>query len=246
MSKMNLYKKFAIVIVTKNDLDRLIVTLNSIYPLLNEIDEIIIQDSMSNDGTEEYIKTNYPTVKYFKEPDMSIYDGMNKGVDKISTANFVLMLNCGDELELKSGQTYIFNKDELKNTSFYTDTILVNRDSSTKLWIGDHNQLNKFMSVNHQSVFINVALFKLIKGFSLKYQIASDYNFLREFLHNGFFLKKIHNAPICKFQSFNGYSELYRSKLEFETAIIRFKFDKNIFYFLVHMLRYIKFKITHE
>ena len=245
MDKLNLFKNFSILIVTKNDLNRLIITLNSIRPILLDINEIIIQDSMSIDGTQDYVKSNFPTIKYFKEPDIGIYDGMNKGVDKILTSNFVLMLNCGDEIILKSNESYYIKSEELFNTSFYTDTILIGRNLTTSLWVGDHTRLNKFMSVNHQSIFINVSLFKQINGFSLSYKIASDYNFLRQYLINGFILKKIPNRTICKFQSFDGYSEIYRSKLEFETACIRYKYDKNVFYYLVHILRYIKFKLTN-
>jgi hypothetical protein len=167
---------------------------------------------------------------------------MNLGVDKIIKSNFVLMLNCGDFLYLNRDCSYILDKQDYYN-SFYTNTLLIDQHGSEKIWNASHESLDKFMSINHQSVFINVANFRKLGGFSLKYKIASDYDFFRRYLQNRYELIKIDIPPICKFQSFGGFSDKFRFKLELETALIRFKFKKNPIIFLVHFFRLLKYKV---
>ena len=238
----NLYRDFAILIVTKDDIIRLKETLNSISPYLSHIKEIVIQDSMSSDGTREFVLSKFPQIKYYREKDSSIYHGMNLGVSKITNSNYVLMLNCGDYLLFDENSSFDIKTIDY-NKSFYMNTLLLDEFGLEKLWTASHNKLSKFMSINHQSVFINVAIFKKLNGFSLNYKIASDYDFFRRHLSEGFDLVKIDVSPICKFQSFGGFSDKYRFRLEAETAKIRFKFTKNILIFLVHFLRFIKYKL---
>jgi putative colanic acid biosynthesis glycosyltransferase len=94
----------SIITITYNDLKGLIKTIDSIdkyfKPTNNYINHVII-DGNSMDGTFEFlekivtsrsIKTNF-----LSEPDLGIYDAMNKGVLN-SSADFVIFINSGDVL----------------------------------------------------------------------------------------------------------------------------------------------------
>ncbi len=60
-------KKFSILITTKNRLNDLKFTLDTLAPLFyNEEVEFILYDDASTDGTDVFIKTHYPQIKFFR------------------------------------------------------------------------------------------------------------------------------------------------------------------------------------
>jgi len=92
----------SIITITYNDLEGLKKTIESIdcnnNLLKSNVDHIII-DGNSTDGTTNYINQVAPhrkiTTKFISEPDLGIYDAMNKGIT-ISTSDYVLFINSGD------------------------------------------------------------------------------------------------------------------------------------------------------
>lgn len=59
--------KYSILITTKNRLEDLTYTLGTLHKVLDRKDvELLVYDDASTDGTDDYIVTHYPTIKFFR------------------------------------------------------------------------------------------------------------------------------------------------------------------------------------
>jgi putative colanic acid biosynthesis glycosyltransferase len=90
----------SIITVVRNDEARLSKTIQSLEKIYgDERFEHIIVNGLSTDGTTNVLKkvAHLANLKVVSGPDSGIYDAMNKG-SNLSSGNFVLFLNCGDEL----------------------------------------------------------------------------------------------------------------------------------------------------
>jgi glycosyltransferase involved in cell wall biosynthesis len=89
--------KFSIITVSKNAINGIANTIQSVLAQTFTDYEYIIIDSQSNDGTIDIIKRyNLQITNFISEPDKGIYDAMNKGVSA-STGEYILFLNAGDK-----------------------------------------------------------------------------------------------------------------------------------------------------
>lgn len=96
--------KLSIITVTFNDLEGLKVTIDSIDKVLNNNFFSVVHciiDGNSSDGTSLFLNNSLrfrkiPTF-FVSDPDLGIYDAMNKGV-LFSESDFVIFINAGDIL----------------------------------------------------------------------------------------------------------------------------------------------------
>ena len=86
---------FSIITVTRNDIDGLSRTAQSIATQTYKDFEWIIIDGDSQDGTKNYLNAQEMTRKWVSEPDQGLYDAMNKGLD-IAQNHYVVFMNSGD------------------------------------------------------------------------------------------------------------------------------------------------------
>lgn len=91
----------SIIIVTYNCVKDIEKTIISCIKQNYKEKEIIIIDGGSKDGTIDIIKKYDHQIKYWRsEPDLGIYDGMNKGI-KICNGDWIIFMNCGDIFSMK-------------------------------------------------------------------------------------------------------------------------------------------------
>lgn len=107
-------KFFSIIVVSLNPGERLKQTLNSILDQTFSDYEVIIKDGGSKDGSldflaEESILEKHPQIRLIKQPDKSIYDGMNQAVSYVN-GKYIQFLNCGD---------LFYNQEVLQKTADY-------------------------------------------------------------------------------------------------------------------------------
>ena len=93
--------KFTIITVAYNEERGITETVRSVLKQDYRDFEYLIIDGNSSDKTVEIvtnlIKKSDKDVKLFSEPDLGIYNAMNKGIQKAS-GDFVIFINAGDQL----------------------------------------------------------------------------------------------------------------------------------------------------
>lgn len=169
---------FSVITVVRNGED---IIENTILSVINQNYlnlEYIVIDGNSTDGTIDIIQKYEDKINFWiSEPDMGIYDAMNKGISK-AKGKFVNFMNAGDvfvdsyicqlvaEQILKKECDVIYG-DFIAQSDTNNSEIIVKPKSLDKIWRG--------MIFCHQSTFIKVSNLKEIP-FDLKFKIVADYN----------------------------------------------------------------------
>ena len=147
--------------------------LSQTYPNI----EHIILDGASKDNTLSIIKKYNDKIGYWKsEKDSGIYDAMNK-VQTLSTADYVMFLNSGDEFNDADVLANVFSK--TTNADVYYGDTLITDDYGKPL---HHRRLRPpqqlkwtdfryGMLVCHQSIIIKK---ELSSSYNTSYRIAAD------------------------------------------------------------------------
>lgn len=192
---------FSIITVTRNHLDGLKATQQSLLAQIRRDFEWIIIDGASEDGTIEYLKNMTLDEPLFtlSEPDAGLYEAMNKGIKK-SSGQYVLFLNSGDTFATDQTLENI-TKACTKNPDFiYGDSL---ENHKNKIHYKRANPAKKViwgMFTHHQSMLYKRSI---ISENDLRYRqiysIAGDYDFTLRFLQLA--KKSLHiPIPICTFE----------------------------------------------
>jgi glycosyltransferase involved in cell wall biosynthesis len=91
--------ELTIITVTRNDLQGLKYTAQSVIPKLSSHVRWVIIDGLSSDGTMDYIESIRDHLYYFvSEKDEGIYNAMNKGALHSPVDSYLIWINSGDFL----------------------------------------------------------------------------------------------------------------------------------------------------
>lgn len=180
----------SIVTVTKDCVGSLDKTLRSVSAIKVADIEYIIVDGASTDGTVELIE-NYGNLvdKFISEPDLGIYNAMNKGID-LAVGKYIIFIN-GDDVILLEGflAAYEALKDS-RNEVIAAVTTAVGIDGQAICLAARPWHLYFFNTVPHPSTFVSASTLRKYR-FRENYRIAADYDlFLRLFLDG----KKFHRV----------------------------------------------------
>jgi glycosyltransferase involved in cell wall biosynthesis len=182
--------KITIITVVKNAEKTIQKCMKSVLSQTYSNIEYIIQDGKSSDQTIAKVQEiSDPRVIFFSEPDVSIYDAMNKALQK-ATGEAVLFLNADDYfLENHSLESlaiplwdskfdyicgYALVGDKWGNEHYWKPRTLTSFD----FYCGNPS--------NHQAYLIKTNIAKKIDGFSLEYKYASDVKFMFEVIRRGY------------------------------------------------------------
>lgn len=182
---------FSIVVVSLNPGEKLVLTLKSILDQDYGNYEIIIKDGGSRDGSAEKLFGKNDEVReipadsrirFFREPDKGIYDGMNQALRYVQ-GRYVLFLNCGDRF---------YNRSVLSETAGFIEKTERGSLCRSKPYIfyGDqYNELQKspvhsaprmndfacYRNVPcHQVCFYDAGLFAG-RGYDTDFRVRADY-----------------------------------------------------------------------
>ena len=154
------------------------------YPEL----EYIIVDGQSKDNTLNIIK-KYPNVvsKWISEPDMGLYDAMNKGID-MATGDYIGIVNADDTFYDGNTISKIVSFLKENNVDASIGDIVQHREDgqivrrySAKNWHPEKLKIG-FMPA-HPAIFFRRDLFEKLGNYSLDFKIAADYEvIIRYFL----------------------------------------------------------------
>lgn len=187
-----------IVTVCFNAANEIMNTLESVKSLQFTDYEHLLIDGQSTDNTIDIIKNfNNSKIRWVSEPDLGIYDAMNKGI-KWSKGQFITFLNAGDyyhdEQALKHVADEINNGYELISGNFILNSInkhtLIHSDTI------DLSTLKKRFEVCHQTIFVKN---HNLPFYSLDYKIKADYKWVIDITRklDKKKIKKIDRALVC-------------------------------------------------
>lgn len=203
----------SIIIVAYNCVNDIEKTIISCIKQSYKEKEIIIIDGGSKDGTIDIIKKYDHHIKYWRsEPDLGIYDGMNKGI-KICNGDWIIFMNCGD---------IFFNEETLSSvftSSTYSGYDIVYGDRISQFSFGSYlhkpESLENFcltFPLFHQSAFVRSKILKK-RLFNMEYKICADYESFYSFYIS---MKSFYYIPItisiCECE--NGLSSRMSSQIQ--------------------------------
>ena len=172
-------KFLSIISVTKNNLQGLIGTYNSLVSNseMHKAVEWIVIDGNSDDGTREWLRIQNPPFifKWLSEPDTGIYDAMNKGISR-SSGEWIWFLNSGDKSVndiSKIAQMVI----PLKTSVIYFDWSKIYRKYRLRKKARSIKYLNHGLFTSHQAMLFRRSLI-LKYNYRIKFKIAADYDLL--------------------------------------------------------------------
>lgn len=171
--------RISIITLSKNCIDDLIATRNSVVPILSSDVEHIIIDGASNDGTLAYLKNidSEPYTRCLSEPDCGISDAFNKGV-ALAKGEWLLFLNSGDLL-INQGWASIIKKILRRDLSVNIVAALACYGKSTIPKRRHYNFEPLFTKslISHQATFVRRPIFDKYGSFDLSLKIRMDYDF---------------------------------------------------------------------
>ena len=166
-----------VVTVVKNDEKNIEKTLLSVlsqdYPLL----EYIIIDGGSTDQTLSIVKKYSDKItSIISEPDLNIFDAMNKGILH-ATGEWINFMNSGDRFVNNSILTEIFSFNRENADLIYGNSIIEFDNGKTRYLKVQNNREFWKRYINHQSILTQTHLLK-DNPFIIKYDLCSDFDFL--------------------------------------------------------------------
>ncbi len=216
--------RVSIVTVCLNDLRGLRATHQSICDQFLHPTEWIVADGGSVDGTVDWLRaiSSEPRPTWSSEADGGIYQGMNRGLEKVRS-DYVLFLNSGDTL----GSSRSLEKVELALGASEPMPALLYGHCFEVLPTGQHFLRRARpawwvplgMPTSHQAMVFRRE--SLVHGFDTRYRWSGDYAAVSElFLHKrGEDFRKI-DEVLCHFH-LGGRSDIHRSQFLRETHEIR-------------------------
>jgi glycosyltransferase involved in cell wall biosynthesis len=216
----------SVIIATRNASSSLKEAIHSFLNQTFQEKELIVIDALSNDGTQEIVKSYGQKIAYFvSEKDHGISDAWNKGV-KQAKGKWIYFLGADD---------YFSDKESLENVSRFLlsqpeDRLIVygqvwmeeengNRYLRGKPWSFIKNSITYQMQIPHQGCFHSKELFKKFTGFNLNYRIAGDYELILKSLQIGepLFVEQV--IAVCKIGGLStNYQHRPKTLLEFRKA----------------------------
>lgn len=179
------HMKFSIVTVVRNARDTLPLTIASVRQQTHRNVEHIIVDGASSDGTVDVIRTHATNIaKWISEPDVGIYDAMNKGI-RLATGDVIAFLNADDIYvsdRLLDEIAELMTSQDLD--AVYGDVVYVRPSSPDH--IRRRYRSGRFspamlrwgMMPAHPSLFLRRQVFEKIGEFRTDYRISGDFEFI--------------------------------------------------------------------
>jgi glycosyltransferase involved in cell wall biosynthesis len=152
--------------------------------------EYIVIDGNSTDGTKEIIQSYSDKIAtYVSEPDMGMYDAINKGLS-MATGDIIGLMHSDDEFYDKMVVSKIVAafKSAPDTDGLYGNGIYISNDAEERIVrnrIGGSYDFRKIKSgwlPLHPTVYLKKALIEKYGDYNLNFKIASDTEFLLRYL----------------------------------------------------------------
>ncbi len=180
--------KITVITVCYNSASTIGDTIKSVASQSYSNKEHIVVDGNSKDATMEIVRASSCISRYVSEPDMGIYDAMNKGI-ALASGDVVGTLNADD---------FYMNNHVLKDVAeifsdpaveaCYGDLVYVrqdNVDQIVRFWKSEDYKSGLFKSgwmPAHPTFFVRKSVYERLGNFDLNYKIAADFELLFRFI----------------------------------------------------------------
>ena len=174
--------KISVVTVSYNSADTIADTLRSVRDQSHDAVEHILIDGASTDQTMEQVRRHGGHLSHVvSEPDLGIYDAMNKGL-RLATGDFVGFLNADDLLASRDTLALLAqampDADALYGDLLYVDA--TRTDKIVRSWISGNysrRRLRFGWMPPHPTFYVRRSLLAGTQ-FNQRYRIAADYDFM--------------------------------------------------------------------
>lgn len=246
----------SIITVCKNPGFSIAETVNSVITQPFKDYEYIVVDSLSSDGTTEYLQTLKSKKKINKlivEKDQGIYEAINKGISA-SEGDYIGIIHAGDTYRKKIFSLlspYFNNKIDI----LYGSAHIIHEEdiNYVNLKKNSHWELKKRNSIIHTSTFVKKKLYHEIGLYNEKFIIAGDYEFFKKsldkkinFFQVPFSISNIQFGGISTRIDFLNTSTKECTQIIFGNNFSLNKFKYFINYFFTNFFSLIKKKIANE
>lgn len=177
--------KVSIITVCFNSVATLQDTIDSValqdYPLI----EHIVIDGASTDGTLELLKRNQSQLsQWVSEPDLGMYDAMNKGIARAS-GEVIAFLNADDVYTNSAAISMLMHALIKEDTdAVFADLVMVRANEPKRVvryYDSSFFHPGKFRwgwMPAHPTVFLKKSVYTAVGPYALDYRIAADYEML--------------------------------------------------------------------
>lgn len=160
--------------------------IDSVVSYRSDLVEYIIVDGASTDRTLEIIKSYGASIAYVSsEPDLGIYDAMNKGI-KLANGEYISFLNSDDFYTESALNKVVDALLESAPDFLYADMEIIDEDYATRRYwrAGEFKvkSLSKLWIPPHPTTVVKNTLMVNVGGFDLRYKLAADYDALLKIL----------------------------------------------------------------
>jgi glycosyltransferase involved in cell wall biosynthesis len=148
--------------------------------------EYIVVDGNSTDGTIELIKKNKGLItRWISEPDLGLYDAMNKGI-KMATGDIVGILNSDDTFYNKEVLEKVAEFHKINEIDASVGDIIQHKENgkSVRRYSSIHwnpEKLKIGFMPPHPAIFFKRELFNRLGNYELSFKIGADYELITRF-----------------------------------------------------------------
>jgi len=158
------------------------------YPAI----ESIVIDGASSDGTLQVLEALRPRLSVLvSEPDMGIYDALNKGIRRAS-GDVVGFLHADDEYAHPRAIAHVAAAfEDSAVDAVYGNLVYVRRDDTSKVlryWRAgsfSSRALRRGWMPPHPTFFVRREIYERLGDFDIQFRIAADYDSILRFLARG-------------------------------------------------------------
>lgn len=181
--------KISIITVCYNSAATLESTIKSIASQKYKIIEYIVVDGNSTDNTLEIIKNHQEIItRWISEPDMGLYDAMNKGI-QMATGDIVGILNSDDFYPNESIISNVINTfKEQHCDAVFGNLRMVDFKNTNKIirtWKSSPHYDGAFLRgwhPPHPTFFVKKEIYENLGLFDLSLQVSSDFELMLRFI----------------------------------------------------------------
>ena len=197
--------KVSIIVATFNDKEHLQMTLDSILEQTYSEIECVVVDGGSTDGTkgmlvdyEERYREKNKELQWKSEPDMGIYDAINKGILRSSGELIGVLYDLFASSDIIGRMVKVVEQEQ--TDGIHGDLEYRRGDQVIRYWKTRQGKIENGWIAGHPTLYLKREIYERYGLYRTDYKCAGDYEFqVRAFYHTGIKLSYIPEVLVYMF-----------------------------------------------